>query len=95
MNTIDGQQSITTFETGLSQAQAHVPRRPTSLRTDVAARTLSFITQKQVRMQCCFGDYNGRVVIDGEDKDVYLLAAYVSQQIRGDLLTQAWVLQLP
>ena len=32
------------------------------------------------------GDYTGTVVLDSEDTDVYVQAAYVSQQLRGDLL---------
>jgi len=32
------------------------------------------------------GNYTGAVVLDSEDTDVYVQAAYVSQQLRGDLL---------
>ena len=64
----------------------------TNLSTDVAstdyvfnhpeADTMLFSAYAKLRD----GDYNGTVVIDSEDTDVYVQAAYVSQQLRGDLL---------
>ena len=32
------------------------------------------------------GNFNGAVVLDSEDTDVYVQAAYLSQQLPGDLL---------